>query len=334
MVLRGLLYQLTGDEEVAATGIAVDPTGFQTAMKVARDEDVALLRRKATEFLDAYRASGAEPLDIGPEERLPLSLSLTLGEEIDDEEFEFCLEELALDPWAAEPALAGARPPQRLEDFSVTVIGAGAGRAERRAHAQAAGIPYTVIEKNAGVGGTWCENRYPGARVDTPSRAYTHLFGADFPYSSPFCDWAENQRYFDWVADTFELRDDIDFETEVRALTWDEAVGEWRDRHRGARRAKPAALERGDHGRRLPQPAEDPRDRGHGGLPGRLVAHGALAAGRRPQGQARRGHRHRLHRLPDDPGARAGGRARRRVPADAAVAASACPATGRRSRRR
>ena len=40
----------------------------------------------------------------------------------------------------------------------------------------AAGIPYTVIEKNSGVGGTWHENRYPGARVDTPSRSYTHLF--------------------------------------------------------------------------------------------------------------------------------------------------------------
>ena len=46
MVLRGLLYQLTGDEEVAATRIATDPTGFQTAMMVARDEDVALLRRE------------------------------------------------------------------------------------------------------------------------------------------------------------------------------------------------------------------------------------------------------------------------------------------------
>ncbi len=56
MVLRGLLYQLTGDEEVAATAIAIDPTGFQTAMKVDGDDDVALLRRKAIEFLERYRA--------------------------------------------------------------------------------------------------------------------------------------------------------------------------------------------------------------------------------------------------------------------------------------
>ena len=92
-----------------------------------------------------------------------------------------------------------------------------------------------MIEKNSGVGGTWYENRYPGARVDTPSRGYTHIFGAHFPYPSPFCDWPENQRYFDWVADTFDLRDDIVFETEVRALTWDEAAASGRSRSTGPR---------------------------------------------------------------------------------------------------
>ena len=35
-------------------------------------------------------------------------------------------------------------------------------------------------------------------------------------------------KYFDWVADEFDLRRHIQFETEVKALTWDEAAGEWR----------------------------------------------------------------------------------------------------------
>jgi 4-hydroxyacetophenone monooxygenase len=227
MVLRGLLYQLTGDEEVAATRIAIDPTGFQTGMMVAGDEDVALLRRKAIAFLESYRASGAGPIGIGPEVRLPLSLSLTLGEEIDDEEFMFCLEELALDPWVRCLDWQQPPPPRRLRDFSVTIIGAGLGGLNVALMLKRAGIAYTVIEKNSGVGGTWNETRYPGARVDTPSRGYTHIFGAHFPYSSPFCDWAENQRYFDWVADTFELRDDIVFDTEVRELTWDEGSSTW-----------------------------------------------------------------------------------------------------------
>jgi 4-hydroxyacetophenone monooxygenase len=152
---------------------------------------------------------------------------LTLGEEIDDEEFEFCREELALDPWARSLAWSEPPPPERLQGFSVTVIGAGFGGLNVAVMLKRAGIDFTVIEKDSGVGGTWWETRYPGARVDTPSRAYSHIFGAQFPYSSPFCGWAENQRYFDWVADTFEVRDDIVFDTEVRELTWDEAASEW-----------------------------------------------------------------------------------------------------------
>ena len=65
------------------------------------------------------------------------------------------------------------------------------------------------------------------AHVLTRRAGVTHIFGAHFPYSGPFCDLAENQRYFDWVADTFELRDDIVFDTEVRALTWDEGSSTW-----------------------------------------------------------------------------------------------------------
>jgi 4-hydroxyacetophenone monooxygenase len=227
MVLRGLLYQLTGDEEVASTPIAVDPTGFQTFQMVAEDVDVAMLRRKAAEFLRAHRDAGAGPLDIGSDERLRRSLPLTLGEDLDDAEFEFCLEELALDPWTRSLRWSEPPPPERLQGFSVTIIGAGLGGLNVALMLKRAGIAYMVIEKDSGVGGTWWETRYPGARVDTPSRGYTHIFGAHFPYSSPFCDWAENQRYFDWVADTFELRDDIVFDTEVRALTWDEAASEW-----------------------------------------------------------------------------------------------------------
>jgi 4-hydroxyacetophenone monooxygenase len=225
MVLRGLLYQLTGDEEVAATPIKVDPTGFQTFMMVAEEADVAMLRRRAFELLRAHRDVGAGPVDIGPEERLRRSLPLTLGEELTDAEFDFCREELALDPWARSLAWSEPPPPERLQGFSVTIIGAALGGLNVALMLKRAGIAYTVIEKNSGVGGTWWETRYPGARVDTPSRGYTHIFGAHFPYSSPFCDWAENQRYFD--CDTYELRDDIVFDTEVRALTWDEAASEW-----------------------------------------------------------------------------------------------------------
>ena len=150
-----------------------------------------------------------------------------LGQTLEGENLQHHVEELALDPavrslhWQEKP------DPARLKDFTVTVIGAGMGGLNAALQLREAGFPFTVVEKNTGVGGTWWENRYPGARVDTPSRSYTHLFGVDFPYPNPFCEWRENVKYFDWVADHFDLRRHIQFETEVKALTWDEAAGEW-----------------------------------------------------------------------------------------------------------
>ena len=227
MVLRGLLYQLTGDPEVAATGVKIVHAGYVDLAAPATDEDVALLRRKAAAFLKSYRDSGAGAIDIGPRARLADSLSLLLGRRMEGESLQHHLEELALDPKARALRWQAAPDPARLADFTVTVIGGGMGGLNAALQLREAGFKFTVLEKNTGVGGTWWENRYPGARVDTVSRSYTHIFGVDFPYPNPYCDWRENARYFDWVADHFDLRRHVRFETEVKALTWDEAAGEW-----------------------------------------------------------------------------------------------------------
>mgnify|MGYP002132842547 CR=1 FL=1 len=77
------------------------------------------------------------------------------------------------------------------------------------------------------MGGTWFENRYPGARVDSPSRAYLHILGVDYHPPAPFCERQENERYFNWLADEYAVRDRIVFDTEVVSLTWDEDASRW-----------------------------------------------------------------------------------------------------------
>jgi hypothetical protein len=227
MALRGLVYQLTGDEELKDIALKTVLGGYLERNVIAREEDVAMVRRKAADFLKGYRDSGAGPIDIGPEDRLPVSLGLMRGEIIPEDSLALAIEETALDPWVRSPQWRKAPDPQKLENFRVVIVGAGMGGLVSALHCKRAGIPYAVIEKNAGVGGTWYENRYPGSRLDSPSRSYTHLFGVDFPLSNPFSPWAENQKYFSWVADFFDLRKDMVFETEVHSLTWDEAAGEW-----------------------------------------------------------------------------------------------------------
>ena len=222
--LRGLLYQLTGDDEVARARLNADDPA--TAL-VGGNDDTALLRRKGVEFLKAYRDRGAGEISIGPEERLPTSLRLASHFELADEDLGLWIEELALDPWARGLQWKTPPPPNQLEAFNVVVIGGGLGGLNAAIQLKRAGIPFTVVEKNSDVGGTWYENRYPGCRVDTQSRSYTNLFGVDWSYPYSHCPASENERYFQWITETYELRDDIVFETEVRSVAWDETASEW-----------------------------------------------------------------------------------------------------------
>jgi 4-hydroxyacetophenone monooxygenase len=229
LVLRGLLYQLTGDEELKTKVQTLRAqVMFAEAAIPASEEDIALIQRKAVAFFKSYRDSGGGHLDIGPFDRLEESIRLATGNEPGPDQMAMLIEELGLDPWVRAHKWSQAPDPDKLADFSVTVIGAGYGGLNAAVMLKRAGIPYTHIEKDGGVGGTWYRNRYPGARVDSPSRAYTHVFGANVDLEYAFCPRAHNQAYFDWVADEHDIRDHIEFDTEVRALTWDEDVAKWK----------------------------------------------------------------------------------------------------------
>ena len=227
MVLRGLLYQLTGDQSIAATEAATITIRNTDLTTVSNPSDLALLQSKAAAFLKSYRDQGAGDVPYGPPERLRRSLSLAAGTDLPGSEFELWLEQLALDPWARALVWQEPPPAQELRKFSVAVIGAGMGGLNAAVQLKHAGIPYFVIEKNDEVGGTWHENRYPGARVDSPSRTYTHIYGVDFEYPNAFCPQSENLRYFKWVADHFDIRKDITFKTEVKSVIWDETAKLW-----------------------------------------------------------------------------------------------------------
>ena len=168
MMLRGLLYQLTGDQEVASTEVT-PPAGID-APTVARESDVAFLRAKAATYLKVRRDAGAGPIDIGPSQRLPRSLALAGGvEEVPPEDLQCWLEEVGLEPHVR--GLTWNRPPpsERLASFSVVVIGAGMGGLNAAVQLKQAGIDFTVLEKNSGVGGTWFENSYPGRESTLPA---------------------------------------------------------------------------------------------------------------------------------------------------------------------
>ena len=227
MVLRGVLYQLTGDESLAAMKLERRMYRGRMGNVLADPADVDRIREKAKDFLIKYRDSGAGPIDIGPLERLPASMGMAVSADIPEDEVYLWLEETGLDPWARSLEWRQTPPADRLANFTVVVVGTGLGGLNAAVQLKRAGINFVVLEKNPGVGGTWYENRYPGSRVDTPSHAYNHLYGAEFELPYPFCPQALNERYFNWVTDTFGVRDSIEFNTDVKSMTWDEDAKVW-----------------------------------------------------------------------------------------------------------
>ncbi len=94
------------------------------------------------------------------------------------------------------------------------------------------GLSAKVLEAGADIGGTWYWNRYPGARCDSESHSYCYSFSdelmREWEWSEKYPGPPEILRYLSHVAERFDLRRDIIFNTRVAAAHYDEAANLWR----------------------------------------------------------------------------------------------------------
>ena len=112
------------------------------------------------------------------------------------------------------------------------VIGAGFGGLRMLHELRELGISTRIFEAGTDVGGTWYWNRYPGARTDSESWVYAFSFSKELQdtwnWSEKYPSWSEALAYLRHVADRFDMRKDIQFETKVSAAHYDEIAKRWR----------------------------------------------------------------------------------------------------------
>src|SRR3954471_19824653 len=93
------------------------------------------------------------------------------------------------------------------------------------------GLRVQVLEAGSDIGGTWFWNRYPGARCDVESLEYSYSFSdelqQEWEWPERYGTQPEILRYINHVADRFDLRRDIEFNTRVKAAAFDDASGLW-----------------------------------------------------------------------------------------------------------
>ena len=117
-------------------------------------------------------------------------------------------------------------------DFGAVVIGAGfAGLGMLRRLREDLGMSVQVYEAGSGVGGTWYWNRYPGARCDSESYTYCFTFSKellqDWNWSGKYPEQPEILTYLNHVADRFDLRRNIQFNTRVTSARFLEDTNHW-----------------------------------------------------------------------------------------------------------
>ena len=126
---------------------------------------------------------------------------------------------------------ANATSPKSTKFLDAVIVGAGFSGMYMLHRLRGLGLTSKVIEVASGVGGTWYWNRYPGSRCDIESVVYSYSFSEeleqDWTWSSRYATQPELLRYSEHVADRFDLRRDIQFETRVTEAVFDEAANLW-----------------------------------------------------------------------------------------------------------
>jgi cation diffusion facilitator CzcD-associated flavoprotein CzcO len=113
----------------------------------------------------------------------------------------------------------------------IAVVGAGFAGMYMVHKARTLGLSVVAFEAGGDVGGTWYWNRYPGARCDVPSVEYSYQFDdalqQEWEWTERYAGQPEILRYAQHVADRFDLKQHIRFNTKVVGAAFTEGTGRW-----------------------------------------------------------------------------------------------------------
>jgi 4-hydroxyacetophenone monooxygenase len=224
------LVHMTGDPRWIRGSIVPDIRAAFDIQGGISPADQGVVRRAAQTVIAAYRDGGCQPLSLSP------SLLTEMMEFVGRRDVDGSLAGLFFDDMQffdgggdSGAITWGKQIPEAVKHVApVVVVGCGMSGILAGIRLQQAGVPFVIVEKNAGPGGTWWENSYPGARVDIGSHQYCYSFDPADHWSEYFCRQPELKHYFGSIADKYKLRSQCRFNTTVTSMKWDEPGSRWR----------------------------------------------------------------------------------------------------------
>jgi 4-hydroxyacetophenone monooxygenase len=228
--LLAALAHLSGDPALTAASLRPPAEGIRDlgGQGGLSPEQLAAARRLIAEQLAKWRDEGAAPVRPSagaPEDELVRLMEFATGAADLRAHAGLLAEELAVADLRAPAWQAAELAPGRR--FRVLIVGAGMSGILAAHRLRQAGVATIVVDKNRDVGGTWCENVYPGCRVDITNHVYSYSFAQKHDWPGHHSEQRVLLDYFRTCAREFGLYDDIRFGTEVVALTWDDERAVW-----------------------------------------------------------------------------------------------------------
>lgn len=191
------------------------------------------IRAAAQDAIRRWQADGQLAIPDPPPDLLLRIMTVIMGEPVPAEYAPMMASELAGPP--PGPASAPGVPPAATAPptgFRVLIIGGGVSGICAARYLTAAGIPCLIAEKSPSLGGTWFDNHYPGAGVDTPSHLYSFSFAKN-DWARYFSAAADIRHYLENVAAGLGEGCEIRLGTEVLRAAYQPAGQEWQVDLRG-----------------------------------------------------------------------------------------------------
>ncbi len=222
------LVHMTGDASWIRGDLRPQGSMLNEYQGYMPDEMKAEVRRRAVPAIAAYRDGGCELPPPPSFELLVEMMEFVACTDVPVDVAEMFLEDLHLDGSDAGAITWGGDIPDDVKaDAHVVVIGCGEAGLLAGIRLSQAGIPFTIVEKSGGPGGTWWDNRYPGARVDIGSHFYCYSFEPGDHWTEYFSQQPELAEYFRRVMDKYGVEEHCRFDTEVTGATFDDVTGRW-----------------------------------------------------------------------------------------------------------
>jgi 4-hydroxyacetophenone monooxygenase len=178
------------------------------------EEDKQAVRAQALQVIRTFRDNGCQLPPAPSAETIHRMMNFIVAADVPQDYVPMMLEEMELDGTDQRSDAWGDEVPEaHRAQHKVLVIGGGMSGVLAAYRLQEAGIPFVVIEKNASVGGTWFENRYPGVRVDVGNHLYSYSF--------------EPAHHFENVVQHHGLQSHFHFNIEVTSAVFDESSRLW-----------------------------------------------------------------------------------------------------------